>query len=307
MDLNLAPIVLTVYNRPWHTRQTIESLQKNKFAKESLLYIYADAPRDKQTAASVAEVRQYLRSINGFRQVIIKPRTENLGLAKNIISAVTETINQHGRAIVLEDDLIFSPNFLSFMNQGLDYYQSDQRVFSITGLNFPIAIPPDYPNEVYFSYRCSSWGWGTWQDRWDKVDWAVSDWPQFIKNKKAQAEFNRGGNDLTDMLVSQMKGNINSWAIRWSYAHYKNNAFCVYPVVSKLENIGLDGSGQHCRNKDNRFNQLKLDPGDQEIKFSKDQVINPAILKNFKSFFRSKLHNQIRGALKYLLFSQPRQ
>jgi hypothetical protein len=42
----LAPIVLFVYNRPWHIQQTVEALQKNELATESELFIYSDEAKN---------------------------------------------------------------------------------------------------------------------------------------------------------------------------------------------------------------------------------------------------------------------
>lgn len=44
-----APILLFVYNRLEHLKQTMETLQNNTLAAESELYIYSDAPARTQT------------------------------------------------------------------------------------------------------------------------------------------------------------------------------------------------------------------------------------------------------------------
>lgn len=70
-EIKLAPIVLFVYNRPWHTQQTVEALQKNDLANESELYIYSDAPKNKQATENVTKVRQYIRMIEEFKYRIV--------------------------------------------------------------------------------------------------------------------------------------------------------------------------------------------------------------------------------------------
>ena len=117
--MTYAPILLFVYNRPEHTRRLISSLLQNQEAAESELFIYADQCKDIASAQSVQEVREYIHTITGFKRVNLIERTENWGLARNIIDGVTTQVNAYGRVIVLEDDLIVAPYFLRFMNDAL--------------------------------------------------------------------------------------------------------------------------------------------------------------------------------------------
>lgn len=247
--MDLAPIVLFVYSRIWHTKQTVESLRKNKLAKDSELFIFSDGPKENNKVKNdVEKVREYIKTIDGFKHITIVEREKNYGLANSIISGVTEIVNKYGKIIVLEDDLIVSIAFLGYMNYYLNFYKDEQKVFSITGFNYPynlLHIPKDYDYSIYFNYRCMSWSWATWVDRWNSVDWFIKDYNKFKNDRKAQKLFNRGGDDLTNMLRLQIEGKIDSWAIRWCYAHFINNAYCVYPVKSLVNNIGHDGTGVH--------------------------------------------------------------
>jgi hypothetical protein len=255
MNNDLAPVVLFVYNRPEHTRKTVEALKKTLLAENSELFIFSDAAKNDAGRANVEKVRRYIKTIDGFKSITIIEREENFGLAKSILSGVTESINQYGKVIVLEDDLISSTVFLKYMNYYLDLYKNEPKVFSITGFNYPesiLHVPDKYPYNIYFNYRCMSWSWATWINRWNKVDWGVKDYEKFTKDKKRQKLFNRGGDDLTGMLGSQIEGKIDSWAIRWCYAHFKNDAYCVYPVKSLVNNTGHDETGVHC-GKTNKF------------------------------------------------------
>ena len=219
--MNLAPIVLFVYNRPWHTRQTVEALRKNDLAIESNLIIYSDGPKNELVEQSVNEVRHYIKSIHGFKSIEIIERDQNLGLANSIISGVTEVINKFKKVIVLEDDLISSTQFLLFINQALAQYKDENKILSVSGYSYPINIPINYKYDGYCSYRSMSWSWGTWQNRWQKADWEVKDFNDFVDNKERQKTFNRGGDDLSDLLISQVERGINSWSIIWDYTHFK--------------------------------------------------------------------------------------
>ena len=229
---NLAPIILFVYNRPEHIRRTAEYLLKNRLAESSKLFIFSDGPKNEKDEQKIAEVRRYLKSIRGFKEIKITEREKNLGLANSVISGVNQIFESYKKVIVLEDDIISSPSFLKYMNDALDFYKKDEKIFSISGYSYPIEIPDSYKNDIFISCRTSSWGWGTWKDRWEKVDWEVKDFDSFVRDKNAQSLFNQAGDDVTPMLKAQMWGKIDSWAIIWAYTHFKHNAFCLLPVHS---------------------------------------------------------------------------
>lgn len=270
----LAPVVIFLYARPEHTKQTIESLAKNSLADETEVYIYSDAAKNEKAQLQVERVREYIDTLeqrNLFKSLNIIKADANKGLAKSVISGVTEIIEQYGKVIVVEDDLVSAPDFLQYMNEALEFYEEDNNIWSICGYTFKMNIPADYKHNIYLSYRGGSWGWATWRDRWEKVDWEVADYQLFKKDKKLRSRFNRGGRDMANMLDNQMQGNIDSWAIRWCYAQSKLDMLTVYPIVSRIKNIGLDGTGTHsgitskydtviCNGTDKcRFERLDLD------------------------------------------------
>lgn len=303
--MKLAPIVLFVFNRHWHTRKTIDSLKKNNLAKDSDLFIYSDGAKEEKDIANVEEVRDYVNSVEGFKKVKVTERKENLGLANSIISGTTEVINRYGRVIVIEDDLIFTPNFLRFINEALEFYKNNKKVFSITGYNFPstlMKIPEGYPYNVYFSPRCSSWGWATWKDRWEKVDWGVKDFDDLVKDKRRQRKYALSGDDKMEMLTAQKMGKIDSWAIRWDYAHFKNDAFCLYPAKSFIDNIGFDGSGVHCDSFEGYRLKEELKDRSYDIEFLKDVRLNRNIMREFRKVFRRGLLFNLKKIIKKIIF-----
>ena len=243
-----APVVIFVYNRPEHTKKTIEALAENYLAKDTNVFIFSDNAKNEKSIESVKATRRYIDSINEknlFKSVEIIKSPKNKGLANSVINGVTEILDRFGEVIVVEDDLISSRDFLQYMNKSLEFYRDNESIWSISGYNIPIKIPCSYKHDVYLSYRGCSWGWATWSDRWNKVDWNISDYNQFKMDKKLRKMFNRGGRDMADMLDLQMEKKIDSWAIRWCYSQSKLNMYTVYPVKSRISNIGLDGSGTH--------------------------------------------------------------
>ena len=158
-----APIVLFTYCRPEHTRRTVESLANNCLATDSDLIVYSDAARTAEKRAAVDEVRSYLGAIAGFRSVTIKHRTENYGLARSIIQGVTEVLAQSERIIVLEDDMLTSRHFLSYMNEALSRFAEEERVISVHGYVYPVTVPLP---EAMFLQGADCWGWATWRRGW---------------------------------------------------------------------------------------------------------------------------------------------
>ncbi|PIE71444.1 MAG: sugar transferase [Deltaproteobacteria bacterium] len=287
--MKAAPVVLFTYNRPEHTRRTVEALRKNELAGATPLVIFSDGPKDHSMDKMVQKVRRYLATINGFKSVVIHHREKNMGLADSIIQGVTEVVEAYGRVIVLEDDLLTAPSFLSYMNEALSFYRDTPEIFSISGYNLPpqtMKTPSAYPYDVYFNPRAHSWGWGTWADRWAKADWQVTDFNTFIADKEKVRQFNAGGEDLTRMLQLQMEGRIDSWAIRWCYTHFREHAFCVYPILSLVENIGFDGSGVHCGACGSEKYYTPLAEGKQRFRFSKKIQLNEALMDHFRAAYR---------------------
>ncbi len=299
----LAPITLFVYSRPIHTRRTLEALQKNNLAEESDVFIFSDAAKNPETADLVREVREYIKTIDGFRSVRIIERDKNWGLANSIIDGVSTVMNQYGRVIVLEDDLVTSPHFLEYMNAALHHYESDQKAFSIGAYNFPQAtmpIPASYSWDTYASFRCCSWGWGTWADRWERIDWGMTDYPMFMQDRAAQKLFNRGGPDMTRMLTMQQERKIDSWAIRFCYAHHANQMHCIYPVKTLVMNIGLDDSGTHC-GVDPRREHASFDEGWNPSSFCSADVIDERIARSFYNAFAPPKRSLITRVLQRLV------
>jgi hypothetical protein len=279
-----APIVLFTYDRPAHTRQTLEALSANDGAAESELVVYSDGPKTADREEPVRLVREYLRTVAGFKSVSVIERESNIGLANSVIAGVTEALTHSPSVVVMEDDLLTARDFLLFVNSALSTYEQRQDIFSVTGYNYPLQIPSTYREDAYLSYRSSSWGWGTWRDRWSQVDWSVGDYDDFVRDARAQELFRRGGDDLQPMLELQMAGELDSWSIRFDYAHYKHDALCVHPVVSRVQNIGFDGSGVHSGDSDGYH--VELEPAGRPFQLRPDLAVDATALRAFDQRFR---------------------
>jgi glycosyltransferase involved in cell wall biosynthesis len=239
-----APIALFVYNRPDHARQTIEALKENELSVESDLIIFADGPKNSGAQAKVNEVRELIKNVSGFRSLTIHESPNNKGLANSIIDGVTKVCEEYGRIIVLEDDLVISPWFLKYMNDALDLYENDSRVISVHGYMYPVKerLP-----ETFFLRGADCWGWGTWKRGWDNFESDARILLVQVESSQLEKEFNYdGAYDLLSMLRAQVRGKVNSWAIRWYGSAFLKNKLTLYPGKSLVLNIGIDGSGTHC-------------------------------------------------------------
>jgi hypothetical protein len=243
----LAPIAVFVFNRPQHAEETLAYLARNDGANDSDLIIFSDGPRSARDEPTVRETRSVLAGVSGFRSVRVVERSENWGLARSIVAGVTDILETSDCVIVLEDDMVTSPQFLTYMNAGLTRFANDDRVGSVHGYMYPIADLPDF----FFMRGGDCWGWGTWRDRWRLFE---ADGARLLKALKQQgllAEFNRtGGNRMIRMLVDQIRGKNNSWFIRWHASLFLHGKLTLQPGKSFVHNTGLDSTGTHCETTD---------------------------------------------------------
>ena len=237
----LSPIVLFVYNRPEHTRKTVEALQKNFLAEESELFIFSDGPKNESDSVKVREGRNYLKTIPGFKSVNIIERDKNLGLANSIISGVTDIVNKFGRIIVLEDDMISSPYFLKFMNEALDLYENEEKIIGVHAYTYPTKrkLP-----ETFFLKNPGCWGWATWKRGWDLFEPDDQKLLDELQKRKLTREFDYNNSySFSETLRKQAQGTKDSWAIRWYASAFLSDKLTLYPGQSLIQNIGFDGSG----------------------------------------------------------------
>lgn len=273
---NLAPIVLFAYTRLDTLRKVVEALSRNTLADQSQLFIFVDGPKIDTQLDQIQTVRDYVKGIEGFAGLSYHFSETNIGLDASVINGVTQVVNEFGKAIVLEDDIITSPNFLCYMNQALDFYQDNQKVMQIGAYGVKIRRPHFWESDVYFYARHCSWGWGIWKDRWDSVDWKIEDWKQIQNDRAFRHNFNKNGSDMYSMLKNCMEGG-NMWDIRFSYNLYKQGKYVVYPFVSKSWNIGYGGDATHCKDSYSRF-KVDLDTGIQQQFLFRDEVESNQII-----------------------------
>ncbi len=242
--MSYAPILLFVYNRPEHTRRCIESLLRNPLVSESNLFIYADGAKDCMQQEAVNEVRNYIRTLQGFKQITLIERSENWGLARNIIDGVTSQVNRYGKVIVLEDDLVVAPYFLTFMNEALEIYKDEPKVGHIQACDF--TQDPSLPDTFLIKWT-GSWGWATWDRAWKHFNPNGQELLHELEARKLTYTFDFNGKyGFTRMLRRQIEGKNNSWAIRWNASLFLKDILSLNVGRSLVQNEGFDGSGTNC-------------------------------------------------------------
>lgn len=291
----LAPICIFTYNRLSETKLTVEALKKNGLAKESMLYIFSDGPKNFASIDKVKDVRNYINNITGFKKISIVKSEGNMGLANSIINGVSEVIKKHGRVIVLEDDLITSKNFLSFMNNALDIFKAKEDIFSLSGYTMDLPSLKFINRDYYVGYRSSSWGWATWMDRWEQIDWDCNDYKKHIFSPINYLKFTRGGSDLPFMLWKQMNSKIDSWAIRWCFHQYKNDLYTIYPSKSKVMNIGFGVNATHTKHS-KRFDTTLDDGSKIAFHFNEGLSFDKKITREFKEKY--SIINRLKDKIK---------
>jgi hypothetical protein len=237
-----APIILFAYNRPRYLAEVLTALAGNPLARNSDLTVISDGPRSPADVADVGAVRTLAERARGFRTVLLIRRPVNYGLFRSVTEGLNDVSQKHTRFIILEDDLVVSKDFLSYMNDGLDRFAENARVGSIHGYVYPVDGLPDY----FFLKGADCWGWATWSDRWALLSTSPRRLLRQLASERRLEEFDEtGGNRYLNMLVTRALGRNQSWAILWHASLFMQNRLTLYPGQSFVKNIGHEGSGTH--------------------------------------------------------------
>ncbi|HEX6979718.1 MAG TPA: methyltransferase domain-containing protein [Alphaproteobacteria bacterium] len=241
-QFRLAPLAIFVYKRPKHTRRMLESLRANPDFARSHVTVYCDGPKNDAERSAVDETRRVVEQLAPHARIVA--RETNMGLAKSIITGVTELCAAHGRVIVCEDDLVFTPFALDYFNDALDFYAEQERVMHIAGYVRPARgpLPAAFLGRETFCY-----GWAIWQRAWEKFEVdakVIIDW---IDRRRLHRRFDvDGAMPYWQMLNLQAAGKLDSWAIRWYGTIFMHDGLSLNPGRALVRNEGFDGTGVHC-------------------------------------------------------------
>lgn len=272
MSVKLAPVALFVFNRPEHLRRTIESLKLCDGFSDSPVIVFGDGARGAHDLPAVEATRRVARELLG-EQAEYRLSESNQGLAHSIIHGVEQLLARYGRVIVVEDDLILAPGFLRFLNEGLDRYADDERVYQISGHMFDVREFVQRREALLLPFT-TTWGWATWDRAWKAFDPKASGWESLRQNRVLRKRFNlNGAYDYAHMLERQMSGQRQSWGIRWYWSVFARGGLACFPPQSMVANIGMDGTGTHGRGTFRGFESGTLPIG--PMSFIVPSVVQP--------------------------------
>lgn len=298
--MDLAPVAIFCYKRKDHLVRVVESLLLNKEASECRVIFFSDGPRDSGDLEEIRELRRYLESLSGFKSITLILRDKNIGLAESIISGIDSVFKENDKVIVLEDDIVVSPFFVSYMNRMLKMYEYSEKVASIHGYVYPVA--GELP-ETFFIRGADCWGWATWKRSWNIFERNGQLLLQKLKDQKLTSKFDFDNSfPFTEMLANQIKGKNNSWAIRWNASAFLEEMYTLYPYKSLVQNIGFDNTGTHCSEVsyfDVEILSEEFLP--KKIKVGEDRLAYELFVKYFKSIqpgIIARVGNRIKRALR---------
>ena len=272
--MTTAPIILFVYNRPYHTERVLESIEQNFLSYKSDLIVFSDGPKnmeDHDEMNKINAVRKIIRSKNWCRTVQLICAEKNVGAEKSQRYGVQEIIKKHQNIIVIQDDTVLGNNFLLYMNTALNIYRENEEIKFISGYSF--GMKKSNVHETFFLNICSAWGWGTWANRWTGDVFK----DQLYNN-----------HELSTIIDAELFNSL-----------FVNDGLTLYPKHSFIKNIGFDNSGAYFK-LENRFNvdfyPTKLNS------FPKIAIKEKATLKrSFKHFLRSANEHHQLNFFKYIL------
>lgn len=275
-------IILFVYNRPNHTENVLNGLERNNIKE---LFVFGDGIKEEKDKMNVELTRELINKIN-WCKVNVEYSNENRGLANSVIYGITKVFNMgYKKVIVLEDDCVPKDDFIDYMKSAFEFYENDEKIMHISGFGLPLKQKIE--KSTYITPYPCSWGWGTWKKYWEKCNFYLDDeYKDLLNDTKEIEKFNSSGSAFSEFLHMQLDGKVNSWLIRWYYYIFKNNGLCVWKTKSSISNNGFDGTGVH-KVKFDRFNQKNI-YDEKELRFESNKNLNKKLIKEFKRYFINK-------------------
>jgi SAM-dependent methyltransferase len=302
LTMMYAPVLISVYDRLSKLKELVNSLVSNKEAIETDLYIAIDFPYKKEDQNKHKAVIDFCKEISGFKSVNPIIREVNYGPYRNMREARLQLLNIYPYAISITDDHVVSPNFLEYMNKALKFYEEDDRIFAITGYNYPVQMPPEYKYSCYLWPGFNGYGNGWWKSKFDYSYLEFNNFRDFLSDKSKVTQFFNIANHILPIILAGLKKGISYGDAALRYNLFINNRYQLYPMISKTRNKGFDGSGVHC-DVNNIYEKQRIDDGSGEIEFVRDIQPDKRIYEALSDHFRISKFAQIsleRGLQEYI-------
>lgn len=297
---NYAPISISVYDRYEHFKNCIQSLQENKYARDSVLYIFSDAPK-MGDESRIQRVRNYIETITGFKEVVKYYQKSN-DHVKNNNDANTLPFELNGRIIRMEDDIVVGKYFLEYMNQALNFYEDYDDVFAILGHTHNI-LEDDNTDYAQESFILNAYGLGLWEKKLNKFNesyeknhpWSfLMQHPFYLLRFVSVMGFRR----LYQYKYLHDSGEFYGDYL-WGEYMFRNSMYSIMPPKTLTVNTGYDGSGLRCVANSN----MDSEPIDLS---NNNSVHFPEVLDSSKALELTKIYasrdHSLATELKSLLF-----
>ncbi len=253
-------VCIFAYNRISGLKNLIKDIKKNQNYKSYDYYFFIDYPKQKENLSKYRKICKTIENFSNFAKIKIIKRKKNYGLNKNILSGINFVKKKYEKFIILEDDLRISKSYLYYMQILLDKYKNHEKIYTITGYNFPKKIfnlnLKNFSN--YLTKRPNSWAWGSWSKKWSKVSFDDKIFKEIYLSKTKIKIISKYGEDLKYILRDTLNCKIDSWAIKWTIYHILHNKFCIYPVNSLVNEEGFKYSPTNNFFKTSKFNHKNL-------------------------------------------------
>ena len=233
------PVAFIIFNRPDTTKRVFERIRE---ARPEKLYIISDAPREgrEDDVEKVAQTREYVENNIDWDCEVHKNYAEtNMGCKMRVSSGITWVLQNEKSTIILEDDVLPSPDFFRYCHDMLEHYENNKRVMMISGSNFQANQKID--GQYTFSCYPSVWGWATWARAWKNYDVDITDWPEIKKN----GTFRCVQNGMAYVFLKKHMDSVynhekDTWDYQWDFCRYKYRGLGIIPKENMIENIGLN-------------------------------------------------------------------
>ena len=241
-----SPVLILTWRRYHLLGEQLKLVQNSN---PSSIYIFSDGPSASEACKTdVALTREIIRRAQ-VNSGLIKSyfSRENLGLRSSVLTALGWIFTTEETAIILEDDVVASPEFFSYCNYYLSAYHQEPNVLTVSGSSF---LPPSVKstNKSYLSVYSQCWGWATWKRSW-------LDFYSFLTSSESTITlalkffFSRCPSlrslYWTIQFLKVRYSKVDSWSFELSFYSLLNYKYHVTPPISLTTNVGFDDKAVH--------------------------------------------------------------
>ena len=263
------PVLFVTFVRPDYARQTWEGI---KATKPKTLYFYSNKGRAEKEGEVERnnEIRSYINEIDWDCDLHIFFREECVNVYDSLRGAIDWLFDNEERGIILEEDCVPTKAFFSFVDQMIEKFKEDKRVWCISGDNIIKQNPSGY--DYMFSHLHPMYGWASWRDRWRMVNWdhlyikeTIDEhiYYRLFKTKEQAKAKEKALSNMEDMLYR-----TKCWDYIFGLCMDQYHALTVQPKEHLVKNIGVTGQ-HHTKAKVSQYN-CEPNPSAEEYVIAKE-------------------------------------